>query len=88
LDLIGERGVVNVDAFRQNLTAYDNRAEHPVWLPWGSDSDGAMLTEFVSAIREQRAPCVTGYDGYKALEVALAVYQSAESGQPVSLPLE
>jgi predicted dehydrogenase len=87
LDLIGERGVVSVDAFRQNLTAYDNRAEHPVWLPWGSDSDGAMLAEFMAAIREKRAPRVTGYDGYKALEIALAVYHSAELGQPVSLPL-
>ncbi len=85
LDLIGERGVVSVDAFRQNLTAYDNRAEHPVYLPWGSDADGAMLTEFVSAIREERAPRVTGYDGYKALEIALAVYRSAELGEPVRL---
>jgi predicted dehydrogenase len=30
---------------------------------------------------------VTGTDGYKALEVALAAYASAEQGQPVKLPL-
>ncbi len=46
-----------------------------------------MVEEFVAAIREQRAPAVTGKDGYKALEVAMAAYQSVESGQPVKLPL-
>jgi predicted dehydrogenase len=30
---------------------------------------------------------VTGYDGYKAMEIALAAYRSAEIGQPVRLPL-
>ena len=39
-----------------------------------------MVEEFVAAIREQRPPQVTGEDGYKALEVALAVYASAETG--------
>ena len=46
----------------------------------------AMIGEFVAAIRESRPAAVTGYDGYKALEVALAAYASAESGQPVALP--
>jgi predicted dehydrogenase len=47
-----------------------------------------MIEEFVAAIRESRQALVTGYDGYKALEVALAVYASAETGQPVTLPLK
>jgi len=46
-----------------------------------------MVDEFVAAIRENRSPAITGYDGYKALEVALAVYESAERGEPVRLPL-
>ncbi len=84
-DLIGEKGVVNVDAFRQNLTAYSNAPEHPAWLAWMSDPDRAMIAEFMAAIREQRTPAVTGFDGYKAMEVALAAYRSAEAGQPVRL---
>jgi predicted dehydrogenase len=87
LDIIGQKGVVTVDAFDQNLTMYSNRDEHPAWLPWLSDPDGAMVSEFVAAIREQRPPRVSGYDGYKAMEVALAAYRSAELGEPVSLPL-
>ncbi|NOX63568.1 MAG: Gfo/Idh/MocA family oxidoreductase [Chloroflexi bacterium] len=86
LDLIGEKGVVNVDAFSQNLTAY-HQTDPPAWLPWLSDPDRAMVSEFMAAIREARTPRVTGYDGYKAMEVALAAYRSAELGRPVSLPL-
>jgi predicted dehydrogenase len=47
----------------------------------------AMVEEFVAAIRESRPPAVTGYDGLKSLEIALAVYASAEAGQAVTLPL-
>jgi predicted dehydrogenase len=84
LQLIGQKGVVHVDAFSQNIEAYSN-TDLPAWLPWLSDPDGAMVQEFVSAIREQRPPRVTGYDGFKAMEIALAAYRSAELGQPVSL---
>ena len=85
-DLICENGVVKVDAFSQNLVSYSN-SQAASWIPWGSDSDQAMIAEFLSAIGGKRAPQVTGYDGYKALEVALAAYRSAELGQPVTLPL-
>ena len=86
LQLIGQKGVAHVDAFSQNIEAYSN-TDLPAWIPWLSDPDGAMVWEFVSAIREHRQPRVTGYDGFKAMEVALAAYRSAELGQPVSLPL-
>jgi predicted dehydrogenase len=87
MDLIGQRGVARVDAFSQNLTLYSNRDQHAAWLPWLSDSNRAMIQEFLAAIAEGRPPLVTGYDGYKATEVALAAYRSAELGQPVRLPL-
>lgn len=87
LELVGQAGVVTVDAFRQNITASGDHAGKAQWLFWGSDSDGAMVEEFVAAIREGRQPSVTGYDGYKAMEIALAAYRSVETGQPVRLPL-
>ena len=86
LQLIGQKGVVHVDAFSQNIEAYSN-TDLPAWIPWLSDPDRAMVQEFASAIREHRQPRVTGYDGFKAMEVALAAYRSAALGQPVSLPL-
>lgn len=46
-----------------------------------------QLQDFVDSIREDRAPMVTGEDGRAAVEIILAVYQSARTGQPVRLPL-
>lgn len=86
-DLICEKGVVNVDAFSQNLVAFSNRGGSSAWLPWGSDADRAMIAEFLAAVAEQRTPRVTGFDGFKAMEIALAAYRSTELGQPVRLPL-
>lgn len=49
------------------------------------DNFGAQAMEVVTAVREQRQPWITGEDGLRALEVALAIYASAESGEAVSL---
>ncbi|MDZ4763940.1 MAG: Gfo/Idh/MocA family oxidoreductase [Chloroflexota bacterium] len=87
LDVIGEKGVINADAFRQNLTIYSEADGRPISGYWGSDSDHAMIAEFVAAIREGRAPSVTGADGYRATEIVVAAYRSAASGQPIQLPL-
>ncbi len=45
-----------------------------------------QLQDFVDAIREDREPMVTGADGRAAVEIILAVYHSARTGQPVRFP--
>jgi predicted dehydrogenase len=85
MELISERGLTVVDAFSQNLDVYKQSNSAHWWAYWGSDANQAMIAEFVSAIREQRPPVVTGEDGYRAVEVALAAYRSAATGQPVAL---
>ncbi len=85
MELISERGLTVIDAFRQNLAVYQQEPAAHAWTYWGSDADRGMVQEFVDAVREQRPPKVTGEDGYKALEITLAAYQSAASGQAVSL---
>ena len=84
-ELVTGRGAIVVDAFRQNLTVYRHDLQRPVWAYWGSDMNQAMIDEFVAAIREEREPRVTGLDGYRAVEVVLAAYESAAIGQPVRL---
>ena len=85
MELISERGLTVVDAFSQNLTMYQQEPAAHAWTYWGSDADRGMVQEFINAIREQRSPSVSGEDGYKALEITLAAYESAASGQVVSL---
>ncbi len=85
MDFIGQNGLITVNAFKQVLTVYSHDRQRPAYAYWGSDSNQAMIAEFVTAIREDRAPQVTGYDGFKAVEVVMAAYDSVESGQPVRL---
>ncbi|MFC1960542.1 Gfo/Idh/MocA family protein, partial [Chloroflexota bacterium] len=87
MEIVGANGLAKLDAFKQALTVYSHSVGRPTHAYWGSDADQGMVDEFVAAIQENRAPAITGYDGYKAVEIALAAYQSAASGEPVKLPL-
>lgn len=82
MELVGENGLVTVDPFKQVMPVYGQRAR---WAYWGSDANQGMVDDFVNAIRHNRAPAVTGYDGLKAVEIVEAVYRSAETKQPVRL---
>lgn len=85
VELIGEKGVVDVDAFRNNLNVHGGVEQHYRLQPFGSDANQGMINEFCAAIREERQPRVSGRDGMKAFEIADAAYRSARNGQPVSL---
>lgn len=47
-----------------------------------------LYADVIDSIQSGRAPYVTGEDGKRALELVLAIYQSAFEGRPVSLPLK
>lgn len=85
IEIVGEKGVVDVDAFKTNLAVHGGCEQPSRWVPCGSDANGAMVEEFLNSIREERAPKVSGVDGMKAFEIAHAAYLSAMEGQPVRL---
>ena len=102
MEIISQRGLTRVDAFKQNLNVFTQDPAANKWLYWGSDADRGMVEAFLVAIGQADRPGsihpdtaateavgrgATGEDGYKALEVALAAYRSAEIGRPVQLPL-
>jgi predicted dehydrogenase len=84
-ELVCERGAALIDGFSQNVTTFGKDPVHPTWSFWGSDMNQAMITEFVNSIHENRAPLITGVDGLRAVEVALAAYESVRIGQPVKV---
>lgn len=47
----------------------------------------ALYSDVIEAIRENRQPFIDGHAGYHALELVLAIYQSAATGTPSMLPL-
>ena len=57
-----------------------DRSERRAW--WRRDVYG-LVDEFISAIREDRSPAITGEDGLLALAMAFAAYTSSRTGQVV-----
>jgi predicted dehydrogenase len=86
MEIVGERGVLEVDAFRQRFTRYGGEPAAG-WAYWGSDPNVGMLRAFVDSVRAAGEPPITGVDGLRAVEVVAAGYASAATGDPVKLAL-
>lgn len=87
IEITAENGLVFVDSLKQHLAVSSEQVGKTRWQGWGSNMDQGLINDFIGMIREDRAPSITGEDGLRAMEVALAAYRSAETGKPVQLPL-
>ncbi len=85
LAVVCERGTLYLDMFSQNLVLYSDKMGGVSWHMWGSNIDELMLRSFVAAVRDETPVPVTGEDGLRAAEVALAAYRSASEGTVVTL---
>jgi UDP-N-acetylglucosamine 3-dehydrogenase len=86
MEVIGDRGVISMDAFSQNLQLVEDRGPSHVFVPWAEGGDLPMIRGFVEAIHNDTDPPVTGEDGLRATEVALCAYESAKRCEPVACP--
>ena len=85
IEVLGANGLIRTDAFAQHIAVSSDAAGKTQWAGWGSNADAGLVADFVGMIREGREPSITGYDGLKALEVALAAYESARVGKPIAI---
>jgi predicted dehydrogenase len=76
MNVVGESGVIEMDMFGQEIHHYHRGTPTHSVASYGANLDAFMVEEFLSAIREEREPLVTGEDGLKAAKVALAAYAS------------
>jgi len=58
-------------------------SSHDIW----HHAHRRQIADFMEAVWNDRPPLCTGRDGRKALEIVLAVYESARAGKPIKLPL-
>jgi predicted dehydrogenase len=84
LAVTGEKGVLTLDMFAQNLVLYSDKTGGTTWNPWGSNIDELMMAAFVHSVATGEPVPITGEDGLRAAQVALAAYDSARQGRPVS----
>jgi predicted dehydrogenase len=87
MEIVAEGGSITLDAFRQHIDVYNNDTIKAEWVRWGDDIYLALCRMFLKSIQSKQTVPITGYDGFKAMEVALGAYRSLETGFPVSLPL-
>lgn len=87
MDIIGEKGVIFLDAFAQNIVVHSDKIMRSKLHYFGSDLDYLMIKDFIETVKNKKTPKVTGYDGLKALEIALAAYESIKTKSIVKLPL-
>ena len=83
--MLGSEGALDLDDTRESLQVVTESGMRLV--PFGVDIDRVMVDAFLDSIRagERLEPCADGYDGYRALEIALAGYQAAAAGDTVTL---
>lgn len=53
--------------------------------PYGKAGHQWIIEDMIEAIEEDREPAINGEEGIKALDLVLALYRSAETGQPVRM---
>lgn len=90
IEIHGEKGtVVLTEDIISVLHINGKSVELPEFEPFQVLPDGHRLQieDMAQAVLEQRQPFITGEDGVHALEIILATYQSARTGQSVQLPL-
>jgi len=85
MNVVGDKGVIELDMFGQSIQRYANGPVTHLQYGYGTDLDAEMVKEFVLAIQEDREPIVSGFDGMQAARVALAGYESVQTGQPVAM---
>ncbi|MCF6409522.1 Gfo/Idh/MocA family protein [Pseudalkalibacillus salsuginis] len=82
LEIIGTDGMVSIDAFAQKVNVYSDD-KGLAWDFWGDDMDFGLIQDFVTTVLNKREPSITGEDGMRAVEVAIAAYESASRKKPI-----
>jgi len=87
LELFGEKGALLINYDDQSCTLVRRGAEATVWQFAGvpDRSWEREIEEIIAAARENREPLANGYDGWQAVKMAYAVYESSETGKAVAL---
>lgn len=96
LSIFGENGTVKIGGKTANFVEHwqmesivEEEAEKIKECikedPFGKPGHQWIIEDMIEAIKEDRHPIVNGIEGKKALELVIALYESAESGQPVKI---
>lgn len=85
MEVIGTEGVIKMEMFAQTIDLFSDKTGRHTYEYWGDDIDLALVGSFARSVAEDTRVEISGEDGLKALEVALAAYQSVDTRETVDL---
>jgi predicted dehydrogenase len=83
LQVTGTRGSLSMSAMGRHVAG--TTADGPVWMPFGSDFDLAMIRHFLSCVRTGERPGPDGRVGVRTTRIVDAARESATTGLTVRL---
>lgn len=87
MSVIGEEGIVSMNAFNENLQWSDDRSMRHSLIAWERPGfyGYGLIQSFVKSVAGGIPPTPSGLDGVRATEIALCAYESARLLRPVSV---
>lgn len=85
IEVIGTKQTVKVDAFSEHIRVFSKEEKSLENHFYGDDMDFGLVQDFINCVKKGSEPSITGYDGLKSLEVALAAYKSSELKKSICL---
>jgi len=96
--IVGEKGLLDVDGYGAIKKSTNGQDWETIFIqpPMNLKGDNmfaevrmasfnAQNQEFINCILEERTPAITGEDGIKSVEIALAIYQAAKENKVIYL---
>jgi predicted dehydrogenase len=85
MEIVGTKGVIDLKAFSQVIHLVDQKHQRFEDIGFSETGDEGLIREFISVCSGEQDPFVSGVDGLRALEIALAAYESSERMDTVSI---
>lgn len=85
MNVIGEKGVMELDMFGPAVDVYSNEGRSHSVAGYASDMDALMVNDFIRCVLDDTESPIGLHDGLQAARVAIRGYESAKSGQPVAI---
>ena len=96
--IVCEKGLIDVDPYKETRVSFEGGAwetlavQPPIdWAGQGFldpnrlEAYAKIIQDLVEAVRDNRDPIVTGWDGRQAVAAALAAYESSRTGKEIKL---
>ena len=85
LQLVGSKGIADMDAFNARVDGHSESAGNSLWFPYGVNADQAMINEYLDSVATGRTPGPDGRSGLRTMSIVRAAYESVRTGQTVHL---